>query len=130
MLRDVGWTLALREEIPYPLYETERMIPNDINRDKFAYFPNSPDRFSVSETPFEIFPNPATDYLTISCSEHIPLAASILIQNSTGFIEKEIKLTNPAAKFEVDISDLPSGFYIVIFTQNSTMTIANKFIKF
>lgn len=72
-----------------------------------------------------IFPNPATDRLTIETSA-IPALDQISIINSTGqeLISQQVK----EPKTTIDISTLPNGVYFVRMTSDKTVEVG-KFVK-
>lgn len=71
---------------------------------------------------FNIFPNPATDNITIATSKK----SSIEILNINGQIIKTI--INDNGDFSIDIGDLPSGIYIVK-AKTDKKILAGKIIK-
>ncbi|MCQ2975803.1 MAG: T9SS type A sorting domain-containing protein [Bacteroidales bacterium] len=70
-----------------------------------------------------VFPNPTTQYIKIFCEE-ISYPTKILIYNTIG---KQIKSEYIYdSEEEIDVSDLPNGFYLL---QIPEYGISNKFIK-
>ncbi|MBK5283965.1 MAG: T9SS type A sorting domain-containing protein, partial [Bacteroidia bacterium] len=79
----------------------------------------------LDETLFYIFPNPASDYLTLILTENIS-ETQIKIYNLLGELEFNSKSTNQ--KTDIDISSLSSGVYFVeVISENNISR--KKFIK-
>jgi hypothetical protein len=77
---------------------------------------------SITEKEIKLYPNPAVDVLYLSIQD--PLA-SLTVHNSYGQLVKSIN--NPDRKF--DVSDLPSGIYMLKVTDQSGNIYKSKFIK-
>lgn len=71
-----------------------------------------------------LFPNPASENLTISFSNNKRMETGIEIYDSTGNIIMEMEITTPQ---KIDISDLPSGLYIIRSTRSYLKPV--KFLK-
>lgn len=80
---------------------------------------------SIDEISFQVFPNPTSDYLTITSSIQEPITA--LLVNNNG---QEIKSVNITKSVKMNIADLPNGIYFVriISKDNEIMTIS-KLVK-
>lgn len=70
-----------------------------------------------------LFPNPATDDLTIQSEQQI---SSVIVFNLNGTIVKEILLENT---HKIQINDLEKGIYFVDITLSNHSTVREKFIK-
>lgn len=79
--------------------------------------------FDMQMETFSIYPNPSSDYITIGVN-HLHKNNEIQIYNSRGLLAKEVlvDITNT-----VNISDLPSGLYLVKLKNDSSQI--QKFIK-
>jgi hypothetical protein len=80
----------------------------------------------------QIFPNPATSYLTVTYSLPIPGNISIELLNESGSTVLRVydRELIPGSYLEsINLSDMSPGVYILRFTQNSE-AIYRKFVKF
>ena len=77
----------------------------------------------ISETAFSLCPKPASEILRIVFRDNQIIKQEIEIYNSIGRFIKTIKLTDTS---EINIADLPKGFYFLHF-KNTQFT--QKFIK-
>lgn len=75
-----------------------------------------------------IYPNPVTDLLNIE-SDHTSLqGASVQVLDVSGRIVKEVRLNNNSGIYQIDMSELVSGVYLVK-TQASGHVLTEKIIK-
>ncbi len=83
------------------------------------------DELSIG-TAFLVFPNPATNELTIISKDEN--ATSVLISDLNGRVIKEIEITNEKTK--IDLETISSGVYTYsIMNKQKTKLLSNKFIK-
>jgi hypothetical protein len=86
---------------------------------------NPPNPISVSQSPVEqklnIFPNPATDNITIAVPAHMQ-SGKIVITNSVGAVVKEVSATQGT----IDTQELPAGLYIARL-QSGNEIVTGKF---
>ena len=75
-----------------------------------------------------LYPNPSTNQITLELSEAIKETTAIQIKNTLGQIIKTIPLTKGNKQLEIDVSDLPKGFYFVQMQSGNRM-VSKKFIK-
>ena len=62
----------------------------------------------------EVFPNPATDELSIGLKNYLNTGAQVLVYNNFGIIVKDINInTSNTSLLKTDVSDLPTGTYLV-----------------
>lgn len=98
----------------------------------FTQYPNAVNCFympsdieKLSQQNIKLFPNPVVDKLsaelTFSASEY-----KIYYMNGTELKSKYLE--NSSDKFEVDVSDLPSGMYLSCF-RNSENVVYKRFVK-
>ncbi|MBN2172703.1 MAG: T9SS type A sorting domain-containing protein [Bacteroidales bacterium] len=79
-----------------------------------------------SHTPvLEIFPNPASNYISINLPEYAAGIGKVLIFNASGKIVSEQNVTQT---YHLNITSLDAGVYLVYFT-NDKITLTGKFIK-
>jgi photosystem II stability/assembly factor-like uncharacterized protein len=79
---------------------------------------------------FVIYPNPATNVLTVENSNTNSLINQIFIQNSMGEDVKEFKNINLISnQINLDISSLPSGIYFIKIIDLKATVNTQKFIK-
>jgi hypothetical protein len=76
----------------------------------------------ASKSNFNVYPNPATDKLTIS-SEQLEIGSTIKIYNNLGLIVKQLPTTN-----QIDIADLANGVYFIEISSTEGK-ILKKFSK-
>jgi hypothetical protein len=79
----------------------------------------------LQQSKFKLYPNPATDKITVETSE-VTQESYLAILNFEGEQLMTSQITQP--KTEVDISSLPRGVYFVRLTNDRTVEIG-KFIK-
>ncbi len=79
---------------------------------------------------FDLFPNPANDYITVTVHEGTPSRLDMLIFAPTGKKLREMHVMHPGSFFQkqIDISDLPSGLYLMYLRTGDSYSIA-KFVK-
>jgi len=73
----------------------------------------------------KIYPNPANDFIRIEITEDI-IGGKLIILNSIGIVVYQGILIED--HIELNISNLPSGFYSVLY-ESSKERITSKFIK-
>jgi hypothetical protein len=87
--------------------------------------PNPPNPISVSQAPatqkLNIFPNPATDNITIAVPAHMQ-SGHIVITNAVGAMVKQVS----AAQATIDTHELPAGLYMVRLQSNGE-TVTGRF---
>lgn len=82
---------------------------------------------TVNNKEFEIFPNPATDYINIH--HNLQNEVYVEIVTATGRdIYTLFQENNTHKSFEVDISDLPQGIYIIKIISGNTI-LTDQFVK-
>jgi hypothetical protein len=84
----------------------------------------------IETNKFVIYPNPATNVLTIENPNANSLINQIIIQNSIGENVKEFKNTNQVSnQINLEISSLPSGIYFIKIIDLKGTLNTQKFIK-
>lgn len=81
------------------------------------------DEFSADQ--FYVYPNPVSDQLIFVTSDSIDSNSKVTLVNSLGQLVYSSILTSEKT---VDVSDLPSGFYLVTLTEGNR-TFTQKIIK-
>lgn len=81
------------------------------------------DEFSADQ--FYVYPNPVSDQLIFVTSDSIDSNSKVTLVNSLGQLVYSSTLTSEKT---VDVSDLPSGFYLVTLTEGNR-TFTQKIIK-
>lgn len=99
-----------------------RSNPNDIGAYEYGSIILGVNDFEIYD--FEIYPNPATDKITIYCS--LSQNLNLYIYSIVGGLELHRELDNPLN--EIDISTLTNGMYIIKVT-GSDWTLQRKFVK-
>jgi photosystem II stability/assembly factor-like uncharacterized protein len=83
----------------------------------------------IETNTFVIYPNPATNVLTVENSNTNSLINQIIIQNSIGENVKEFKNTNQISnQINLDISSLPNGLYFIKIIDLKGTENTQKFI--
>lgn len=77
---------------------------------------------NTNESNIAVYPNPATDNITIEC----PMSSQIEISNIEGQLLKTLMSSN--SKTNIDVSTLPCGVYVVKVKTEKGVTV-RKFIK-
>lgn len=70
------------------------------------------------ESPFIVFPNPATNEIVVSLEKDVVADASLGIYSSTGQLICKQVIGGPSKNHRVDVSELPAGNYQLKFTNN------------
>ena len=84
----------------------------------------------IETNPFVIYPNPATNVLTIENLKTNSLINQIILQNSIGENVKEFKNINQVSnQINLDISSLQSGLYLIKIINHIGTENIQKFIK-
>jgi hypothetical protein len=105
-------------------YDNEVRLANSIDIGADEYYPNT----SVNDEPlnkpsFRIYPNPATEILTIKFTDSNS-KEQVQIFNSIGVLIKEMEIVQI---LQINITDLPCGLYFIRLTNQPQQT--RKFIK-
>jgi len=89
------------------------------------------ENLEISEEDFKVFPNPASDFLNISLENMNAKIDKIEVINNLGQTILGDNLRNTNVKnYQIDISNLPKGLYILRIMQlDSKLFISKKFIK-
>jgi len=87
--------------------------PSDINK--------------VSNNIFQIYPNPAKNYLSIVVDENITSNCAIYVYNQAGQILKSIAMYPENKDYSLYVGDLKSGFYFIKI-QNKNYCLVQKLI--
>ncbi|UII29534.1 T9SS type A sorting domain-containing protein [Fulvivirga maritima] len=103
---------------------------NDLSSELIANY-NNPDSKIVNKESFEthellLYPNPSDNVLNISWQGSIKQGDKLEIFDANGQIKIEQEVIDNY--FTIDVSDYPSGIYIVSFTTENG-TVSKKFIK-
>ncbi len=89
---------------------------------------SQPDRFSVKSV--SLFPNPATDYLSVKFDEPHARAVQLMVHNIVGnvlTIEMEVIDEH---EVRLRVKDLPAGYYFLALRDEQTHTKSTyKFLK-
>lgn len=79
-----------------------------------------------SSSPISIYPNPATDFLTVDCGD-LKNVRTVIYDNSGRTISQPTKMKD--GKAIVDVSELVRGIYFIELTTDKNERIVKKFIK-
>jgi hypothetical protein len=85
----------------------------------------------LKATAAKLYPNPATDFLTIEINTPID---NIAVYNSTGILVNEFNLSvvsgnSKERKIRLDVSGFPTGIYSLKFTTANGESFSRKFVK-
>jgi hypothetical protein len=76
-----------------------------------------------------VFPNPATDQLTLKFGTEIPELSTITLRNQLGQIMKQEQLRTPDTQMDWDISNLSTGTYFLEVRTSDGVPQVVKFLK-
>jgi len=79
---------------------------------------------TVNKNSFTIFPDPASDFVTVNINNSFGETNRVEFYNSLGQVVLLSRQLN-----NIDIAELPGGFYIIKVTNNKGMTAAAKLQK-
>jgi mannan endo-1,4-beta-mannosidase len=82
----------------------------------------------VAESDWKYYPNPVTDYISISSLRNVPVEA-IIIRNINGQKMNSIRSNKNAFLSSIYTGNLPAGIYIIEFSDDKGNTHRKKFIK-
>lgn len=68
---------------------------------------------ALSLNQFAIFPNPATDQLNVRTTSVIPSAVTLELYSKTGQLVKQQVFGENSNQFQLNVSDLPDGVYVL-----------------
>ncbi|MEM6319800.1 MAG: T9SS type A sorting domain-containing protein [Bacteroidota bacterium] len=83
----------------------------------YTFNKTSTSTFSVNRPEIKIFPNPTTDYISLTQSEYVE---KLVIYNIVG---RPVKTFNANYGNQYDVADLPRGMYLVRLVGNNDQTI-------
>ncbi|MCI5080107.1 MAG: T9SS type A sorting domain-containing protein, partial [Saprospiraceae bacterium] len=84
---------------------------------------------ATAEKGFEVFPNPATDYLTVTWDNELLAENSDLqIFNASGQIVKTFRVDHQDTEYRINVSDLSSGLYMLSMTQRDGSIVTKRLI--
>lgn len=122
---EIGW-LDLElfpDELPGVLY-------TDLNQNLRPSFKRYSNTLSLADDykshNFNTFPNPSSDIITIEATRPI---SSYRISDLTGRLVNSQKLTYPSSKFNVDLSNLGPGIYLIHFLDHSEIIGFSRVVK-
>ncbi len=77
---------------------------------------------------FEVFPNPAGNYVTISLKQLQTESVAMNISDINGRILKSYKLNAGATELQIPVYDLPKGMYLVSLRSQKSQSTTQKLI--
>ncbi len=114
----------------YPFLPSGKILASDMQEGLFVFdtsFPNSVADFGVkNELAFIVYPNPASNQITVTTTLFEKAVAYAIIDLS-GKMVKKGQLTK--AQTSIGIADISSGFYTFSITQSNGSVVTKKFIK-
>lgn len=72
-----------------------------------------------------LFPNPASEFISISCGDNAHNAVAVLIYNLQGQCIRQVAITS-ASMLQLTIADLPNGLYNLRLADSAGNSIAGK----
>lgn len=129
-IEGIGSTFGLLSPTWCPFEEIYNLLC--FSENSLTVFPNNTTTCSVVtsvneiplENPFSIYPNPSTGQLNINSNLQ---SYDISIFNSTGQLIKKKYINSTSALF--DISDLPTGLYLIQLTENGNQIYKQTIIR-
>ena len=104
---DIEIILFLQNNVTREVFQTASTIEIDIATGWF-------DRLLwKNNNNFMIYPNPASDYITLNFEERISEDGRLDIHNYAGHIVKSVKIPGDVASVEITDLELPNGLYIL-----------------
>jgi hypothetical protein len=94
------------------------------NMGKCYYTVGIPEKYNPS---FDMYPNPADENIKITLEESAD-ADQLVLYNSTGQIVNHLKIEAINQKYEMEVSSLPSGLYVVVLFSEGRMVDKRKFV--
>jgi len=83
----------------------------------------------LESSSFNIYPNPANNFLSIQLSQLLDIA-SLTITDILGqeLILQDLDTRNVSKEFKIDLSSIPTGIYFIV-VESGTKQIVKKFVK-
>ncbi len=85
--------------------------------------------FTTERMDLSVFPNPATDQLTLKFGTELPELSTITLRNQLGQIMKQEQLRTPDTQMDWDISNLSTGTYFLEVRTSDGAPQVVKFLK-
>ncbi|WP_282773839.1 T9SS type A sorting domain-containing protein [Phaeodactylibacter xiamenensis] len=85
--------------------------------------------FTTESMDLSVFPNPATDQLTLKFGTELPELSTITLRNQLGQIMKQEQLRTPDTQMDWDISNLSTGTYFLEVRTSDGAPQVVKFLK-
>ena len=82
----------------------------------------------IGEYPYEVFPNPTTDFLSINFEETLEEDTDILILTSVGELVRTEIAMDGDKELVLNVTDLTSGNYVLII-KSKNLVSTKKFVK-
>jgi hypothetical protein len=88
------------------------------------------DRDKPLELLLKIYPNPTRDLINIQFdTQAITGNSNIVLQTMQGNLLKRFVISSPLSTFTMDVSDIPSGFYLLKIVNNERVSIVKVIIE-
>ncbi|MFN0203435.1 MAG: T9SS type A sorting domain-containing protein [Bacteroidia bacterium] len=114
-----NYTFA-HETTMLPNYYRLKMIDID---GSYAY--SETVKIKKESTAFNLYPNPAQDYLVVHFDRN-PMGRNFKIVNLMGQVLKKVLIEENVSTYQIDISDLPTGIYLIDYLNNSKDKVFSK----
>ena len=123
---DKGYSIAQILLERYSLGSYTEDVPLQDNTNKAAIFiePQQNNLSFIEICDIEVYPNPASDFITINYAVMDYNNKNIVIFDTNGKLIKSMSITKPIGTISVDISDLKSGIYLLNFGDEYSKTIS------
>lgn len=80
------------------------------------------------EVPFQLLPNPSSGRFVVQLGNEVQTIQKIEIKNSAGLAVQKNNLANATANLEINVSDLPIGFYFIEIDFNNNQKYRQKLL--
>jgi hypothetical protein len=124
---NLPYTYQLPDDQPLPGINYYRLRQVDFDGQK-NYHKTIAVPFKGSDLDFQLFPSPASDYVTIQLNEITDQNGWIRVWDASGRVVRSLPFEPEIQPFQLPVQDLPSGVYVCSL-QLATKIYHQKFVK-
>lgn len=93
---------------------------------KVSFNENNAGLAEEQKNSFKIFPNPASENITIAFQSLVEAGSKVMIFNNTGQLISSAEMASTSNLFEVNVADLNAGFYSVVVERTNGERITGR----